>query len=280
MPEASAIHMGNERSSSVKKTKSRSDVALKPSLGASLKRLIAGQTSLLRIIGAGFMRNPARFVVSTLILAFGCAIIINATTLQSERHPSPFFAVAPANTIVGIPLPPSRPSAIAGSGTTASISTKASEAELAKRAMLIKDLQGALARRGFYVGPIDGQLSSRFELAIAEFEKAASVPITGESSEKLLTLVSASKLTMKDQLLVLIKDSTSNSTTDKSKTNLQVQRALNKIGYGPIVEDGIYGATTKAAIEQFEKKRKLVVRGEPNGRVLKELSAASGLAVE
>ena len=280
MHEASAVHIGNERSSSVKKTKSKSHKGSQPSLGGSLKKLVAGQTSLLCIIGAGFMRNPARFIVSTLILAFSCAIIINATTLQSDRHPSPFFAVAPANTVFSIPLPPSRPSNIAASVTTASITAKVSEAELAKQAVLIKDLQGVLARRGFYVGPIDGQFTSRFELAITEFEKAASLPATGEPTEKLLTLVSASKLTMKDQLLVLIKDSTSSSTTDKSKTNLQVQRALNKIGYGPIVEDGIYGATTKAAIEQFEKKRKLAVRGEPNGRILKELSAASGIAVE
>jgi peptidoglycan hydrolase-like protein with peptidoglycan-binding domain len=130
------------------------------------------------------------------------------------------------------------------------------------------------------VGSIDGQVSNRFEIALREFEKAASLPISGEPSEKLLTFVSASKLTMKDQLLVLIKDSSASSSTDKSKTNLQVQRALNKVGYGPVKEDGVYGATTKAAIELFEKNHKLAVRGEPNGRVLKELAAASGIAVE
>ena len=276
MPEASAINMGNERSSAYRKAKS----SKKSVLGGNLKKLIAGQTSLLRIIGAGFMRNPARFIVTSLMVAFGGAIIINATSLQGERHPSPFFAVAPANKLTGIPLPPARPSSLVAFGTTASIRAQLSEAELAKQAMLIKDLQGALARRGFYAGSIDGQASSRFDIAISEFEKAALLPVTGEPSEKLLTFVAASKLTMKDQLLVLIKDSAQSIIVDKPKTNLQVQKALNKLGYGPIVEDGIYGATTKGALEQFEKKHKLAVRGEPNGRVLKELTAASGITVE
>ncbi len=277
MPEASAISMSNERSSSAKKIKSKPDQM--SFWGGSIKRLFAGQTSLLRIVAGGFIRNPARFIVTGLILAFGGAIIINATSLQSERHPSPFFAVAPANTILGVPLPPARPSNLAGASVTANMHTQ-NEAELAKQTLLIKDLQGLLARRGFYVGPIDGQISNRFEIAITEFEKAASLTVTGEPSEKLLTLVSASKLTLKDQLLVLIKDATSTTTNDKSKTNLKVQKALNKIGFGPIVEDGVYGATTKAAIEQFEKKRKLAIRGEPNGRVLKELSASSGIEID
>lgn len=278
MPDASTINMGNERSLPVKKQKLKT--SQKSSYGESLKRLIAGQTSLFRILGTAFIRKPARFIVVCLIIAFCGAIIINATTLQSERHPSPFFAVAPANTFAAIPLPPTRPVGLAGSGTTSSIRTVINDADIAKQSMLVKDLQGVLARRGFYAGPIDGQLSSRVEIAISEFEKAASLPVTGEPTEKLLTLVSSSKLTMKDQLLVLIKDSAPSSVADKSKTNLQVQRALNKIGYGPIIEDGIYGATTKSAIEHFEKKRKLAVRGEPNGRVLKELAAASGIVVE
>ncbi len=274
MPEASTLNaLSAERSATPLKKKTNTAQKSKSPLSVDFCQLFAGQTSMLRIIGARFIRNPAKFTAYSALVFMGGAILINATAMQSERHPAPFFAVTPASNLVtaSIPLPPARP---------ASIRLSLSEADLAKQTILIKDLQGTLARKGFYAGSIDGQISNRFEIAIREFEKAASLPITGEPSEKLLTLVAASKLTMKDQLLVLIKDSTPSTTTDKSKTNLQVQRALNKIGYGPVKEDGVYGATTKAAIELFEKNRRLSVRGEPNGRVLKELSAASGIAVE
>ncbi len=285
MPETSAIsNLGAERSvrQSVETSGRR-----RPSSGASrgqskrqgaewreeLGRLFSGQVGLLRLIGARFLRRPGRFLGYTFVAALVGIIVINAAAMQSERHPAPFFAVAPAPVvqIAAVPMPPSRPMSLRG---------PISEAELAKQTMLIKDMQGALARRGYYIGQIDGQLSSRLDIAIKEFEKAAGLPVTGEPSEKLLTQVSASKLAMKDQLLVLIKDSTASTTTDRSKTNLQVQRALNKLGYGPVREDGVYGATTKASIEQFERDRRLAVRGEPNGRFLKELAASSGLAVE
>lgn len=59
-----------------------------------------------------------------------------------------------------------------------------------------------------------------------------------------------------------------------------VQRALNRLGYGPVKADGVYGAGTKLAIERFERDRKLPVSGEMSPRVLKELSAASGTAFD
>jgi Putative peptidoglycan binding domain len=270
MPEASLNGLTAERSTQPLKKKSNNLQRSNAPICMDFRKLFAGQTSMLRIIGARFIRNPAKFIAYSILISMGGIIFINAIAMQTERHPAPFFAVAPASNFVtaSIPLPPVRPV------------TMRSEADHTKQTILIKDLQGALARKGFYVGSIDGQVSNRFEIALREFEKAASLPISGEPSEKLLTFVSASKLTMKDQLLVLIKDSSASSSTDKSKTNLQVQRALNKVGYGPVKEDGVYGATTKAAIELFEKNHKLAVRGEPNGRVLKELAAASGIAVE
>ena len=206
-------------------------------------------------------------------LGFCGVIFVNAVALQNERHPAPFFAVAPVTSSLPAkaPLPPARP---------ASAIAQQSEAELARQTGLNKDLQAELARHGFYIGAIDGRLGNRFEIAIREYEKAAGLPSTGQPTEKLLTHVAASKLAMKDQLLLLIKDAGSTAQPDRTKTVEAVQRALNKIGYGPLRTDGSFGATTKAAIERFERERKLAVRGEPNGRFLKELSAASGMNIE
>lgn len=60
----------------------------------------------------------------------------------------------------------------------------------------------------------------------------------------------------------------------------QVQRALNKAGYGPLKADGAFGAGTRAALERFEADRKLPVRGEPQGRTLRELARVSGMALD
>ncbi|MGV7031128.1 peptidoglycan-binding domain-containing protein [Methylobacterium symbioticum] len=68
--------------------------------------------------------------------------------------------------------------------------------------------------------------------------------------------------------------------TDKGdkadKSVLQAQRALNKLGYGPLKADGLIGPGTRAAIEKFERDRKLPVKGEAAGRTLKELAARAG----
>ncbi|MEA1831332.1 peptidoglycan-binding domain-containing protein [Methylobacterium durans] len=58
---------------------------------------------------------------------------------------------------------------------------------------------------------------------------------------------------------------------------MQAQRALLKLGYGPLKADGMMGTNTRAAIEKFERDRKLPVKGEAAGRTLRELAARSGL---
>lgn len=52
----------------------------------------------------------------------------------------------------------------------------------------------------------------------------------------------------------------------------RVQRALTKLGYGPLKDDGLMGPGTKAAIEKFERDRKLPVKGEAAGPTLRALT--------
>ncbi|MBB2963817.1 peptidoglycan-binding protein [Methylobacterium sp. R2-1] len=53
---------------------------------------------------------------------------------------------------------------------------------------------------------------------------------------------------------------------------IRVQRALSKLGYGPLKDDGLMGPGTKAAIEKFERDRKLPVKGEAAGPTLRALT--------
>ncbi|GAB6841890.1 hypothetical protein HNR00_001983 [Methylorubrum rhodinum] len=58
----------------------------------------------------------------------------------------------------------------------------------------------------------------------------------------------------------------------------RAQRALSKLGYGPLKDDGLMGPGTKAALERFERDRKLPVKGEAAGRTLRELTAKASAA--
>ena len=57
------------------------------------------------------------------------------------------------------------------------------------------------------------------------------------------------------------------------------QKALSKLGYGPIVVDGILGAATRQAIEKFEREKNLPVTGALQDRTARKLAALSGIAI-
>lgn len=61
---------------------------------------------------------------------------------------------------------------------------------------------------------------------------------------------------------------------------LSAQRALVKLGYGPLKADGLMGAGTRLAVERFEKDKALPTTGTLNPRVVRALAAAAGMPVE
>ena len=65
-----------------------------------------------------------------------------------------------------------------------------------------------------------------------------------------------------------------------SRRVIALQRALADYGYGQIKPSGIVDAETQAAIEKFERERKLPVTGQPSDRVVRELSAIIGRPLE
>lgn len=89
----------------------------------------------------------------------------------------------------------------------------------------------------------------------------------------------------RDQMAELIRTSTANTAPGANPEISQqrailVQRALNKAGYGPLKEDGAFGAASRQAFERFEADRRLAVRGEPTGRSLRELQRVSGIVID
>lgn len=67
--------------------------------------------------------------------------------------------------------------------------------------------------------------------------------------------------------------------TDKDKHVLFAQKALAKLGFN-LHQDGVFGGTTRQAIEKFERANGMPVTGELTQKTLHKLSAKSGLAMK
>jgi Putative peptidoglycan binding domain len=59
-----------------------------------------------------------------------------------------------------------------------------------------------------------------------------------------------------------------------------VQRALTEYGYGQLKPTGVVGPETQAAIQRFERARRLPVNGQISDRLVRELAATIGHPVE
>ena len=65
-----------------------------------------------------------------------------------------------------------------------------------------------------------------------------------------------------------------------SKRVMAIQRALSDFGYGQIKPSGQFDPATKAAIEKFERDRKLPVTGQISDRLVRDLAATTGRPLE
>jgi hypothetical protein len=59
-----------------------------------------------------------------------------------------------------------------------------------------------------------------------------------------------------------------------------VQRALTEYGYGQLKPTGTVGSETQAAIQKFERERKIPVTGQMSDRLVRELTAVIGRPIE
>ena len=59
-----------------------------------------------------------------------------------------------------------------------------------------------------------------------------------------------------------------------------VQRALTEYGYGQLKPTGTVGSDTQAAIQKFERARKITVTGQMSDRLVRELTAVIGHPID
>lgn len=192
------------------------------------------------------LHSPKDTFAAALALAAVIAIVVNALFLQAGHHPSPMFGKS-----VAVPL-----AAPSEAATLLSASPlprpRPSEA-------VISRAEAAVADSGS-----------------AETTKSTDAPHSAKS-------VAASRAPAVKQAATHPAAAHHDPLGDlivSTRRTANVQRALTKYGYGQLKPTGNVGSDTQAAIQKFERERKLPVTGKVSDRLVRELSAVTGQAID
>jgi len=210
------------------------------------------------------------------------AILVNGLFLQSGPHPAPMVksSLSPTGSVAvkADPLPRARPVAT----LPAKLEPVVPQRPVAET---ITDIQRELNRRGFYDGTIDGRYGPKTDAAIRDFEQSAGLKPSTEPNETLLRAIKGSSGKPKTtgstgHPAQVVRTDPIGDILGSSKRVLAVQRALAEFGYAQIKPTGILDPETHAAIERFERERKLPITGDVSDRVTRELASITGRPLE
>jgi peptidoglycan hydrolase-like protein with peptidoglycan-binding domain len=221
-------------------------------------------------LAAAIGRHPREFVGILMATLAIFAIFANALFLQHGPHPAPIFATrAPLVQQTPVVLP--RPRATAPVVAPATVARS--------QAQIIGDIQRELTHKGFYDGAVDGIWGAKTDAAARDFVQAAGLKINADASEGLLRTIVTSNATAQNSRAAApapVRKDPIAELIAPTKQVLAVQRALADFGYGQISPTGVYNPETKAAIEKFERDRRLPVTGQVSDQLVRELAAMTG----
>jgi hypothetical protein len=206
------------------------------------------------------LHSPKDVVAGALAFAAVSAIIANALFLQAGRHPSPMFgsvvvmpvsALAPAS-----PLPRPRPV----------------EADTSTSDPRVAELRVAEPRVA--------------EPRLAEL-RPVEKPAEPKSADPLTNLVKATSAApvatsnvLRPPAPIPASSRAETIASSGSRRVAAVQRALTENGYGQLKPTGTVGSDTQAAIQKFERERKIPVTGQMSDRLVRELTAVIGHPID
>lgn len=249
-----------------------------PRVSVTRHQLDDEPSGLLAAAFALVARRPLDSLAAFLAAACTVMIFVNALVIQQGR-PSP-----------------DKPRTAAEAAQPAQQAQPAHRAEAPKRSDLVEQVQTALAERGLYDGVVDGLPGGGTTAAIKAFERSQGLAQTGEASERLLAALLTAPMKRSDAGPPSTRPAktaaptpapasapapaSTGSTAAANPTLMAAQRALAKIGYGPISIDGKLGTETRNAIRAFERDRGLPETGELSPSVLRALQAMTGTPLQ
>jgi hypothetical protein len=206
------------------------------------------------------LHSPKDMVAGLIAFAAVSAIIANAIFLQKGHHPSPMFGSStvvafPAPVQVANPLPKPRP-----------LDAAASDTRLDSRMLDSKPVNSANEPKpSLAAKPVEQRAAD----PVGNLLKAPAAPATtGAVTRPPAAIPNATKA---DPLGDLITN---------TRRVAAVQRALTEYGYGQLKPTGNVGSDTAAAIQRFERERKLPVTGQVSDRMVRELASVTGRPID
>ena len=211
------------------------------------------------------LHSPKDMIAGVLAFAAVSAIIANAMFLQAGRHPSPLFgtvvAVPAAAPVVASPLPRPRPVEATTKAVDAPPEPKAVEPRSDSRSDFKSDSRtDAKSDRSEFKNRV--QSRGRHDQSGQGDGGAADRP--APVARPPVPVPSASR----------------NDPASASRRIAAVQRTLTEYGYGQLKPTGTVGSETQAAIQKFERDRKIPVTGQVSDRTVRELAAMTGKAID
>lgn len=200
------------------------------------------------------LHSPKDLVAGLLAFAAVSAIIANALFMQAGRHPSPMFGTVttmPAATLAPSSLPRPRP------------------VEAARVADPLPPGPRAVELKSADPKVVDPKVAEPKGDPMANLVKSTVTPQATPSS---IARPPAPIPAARNEVIA--------NQTPAARRVASVQRTLTEYGYGQLKPTGTVGSDTQAAIQKFERERKLPVTGQVSDRLLKELTAMIGRPVD
>jgi hypothetical protein len=190
-----------------------------------------------------FLYSPKDMIAAALALAAIIAIITNALFMQAGRHPAPMFGMVTTLPAAALPVVASVPA-----------------------------------------NPLPRPRPVEADIALPETRPAD--PRIGDPLTSLVKTTSTVQATTanipRPPLAVPVSSRVDSVTVSIGGSHrvAAVQHALTEYGYGQLKPTGVVGSDTQAAIQKFEKARKLPVTGQVSDRLVRELAATIGHSIE
>ncbi len=191
------------------------------------------------VVLAFLMRRPGRTLAGVMVAALVTGIVLNAVMFQTGYHPSPLF----------------------GSPRAAAPAPKS-----------VAAAPPLPAPRPASLAPSAPVAPSPAPLARAPETPAAAPRAAAREAEP------APVAAKKDLIAALLNGESPQDAAAPAARVAAVQKALIKAGF-VLRADGVMGATTRQALERFERDRRLPVTGDLSPRTLRELADQSGVAI-
>jgi len=189
------------------------------------------------------LRSPKDMLAGAVAFAAISAIIANALFLQAGRHPSPMFG-----SVVAIPA-----------------------------AALVP------------ANPLPRPRPVEADSSLLEPKLAEPKPAEPKAADPLANLVKATSAAPVAPPTIVrppapipasSRTETIANSAPISRRVAAVQRALTEYGYGQLKPTGTVGSDTQAAIQKFERERKLPMTGQMSDRLVRELTAMIGRPID